>query len=104
MRVETWLPLVTLALGWAGAQITEILRDRRTSDRERQARQGELQRATLLDLQDALLELSNRTSEVQHMPETLWKRMSVAAQAEMSRRQHQARVRSWDTQARGPTA
>jgi hypothetical protein len=39
------------------AQITEVLKDRRASDRERKDRQAELQRATLLALQGGLLEL-----------------------------------------------
>jgi hypothetical protein len=54
---DIWLPLTTLVLGWAGAQVTEMLRDRRTSTRERLARRAELQRTTLLELQDALLDL-----------------------------------------------
>lgn len=58
MKTETWLPLITLALGWAGAQATEMFRDRRTSSRERKARQAELQHTTLLNLQDAILEVS----------------------------------------------
>jgi hypothetical protein len=62
MKIETWLPILTLALGWAGAQVTEVLRDRRASNRDRQARQAELQRTTLLELQDALLELYNLRS------------------------------------------
>jgi hypothetical protein len=56
MKVETWLPLLALILGWGLSQITEVWKDRRASDRERLARQAELQRTTLLDLQDALLE------------------------------------------------
>jgi hypothetical protein len=64
MKAETWLPLATLALGWAGAQLTELFRDRRISSRERRTRQEASQRATLLDLQDALLELSNQTTAI----------------------------------------
>jgi hypothetical protein len=64
MKAETWLPLATLVLGWAGAQLTELFRDRRTSSRERRTRQEAAQRATLLDLQDTLLELSNQTTLV----------------------------------------
>jgi hypothetical protein len=30
MDSDIWLPLATLVLGWAGAQVTEALRDRRT--------------------------------------------------------------------------
>jgi hypothetical protein len=64
MDSDIWLPLIALVLGWALAQVTEVLKDRRAIDRERQARQAELQRATLLALQDAALELSNLASEV----------------------------------------
>jgi hypothetical protein len=63
MDAETLLPLVTFILGLAGALATEAFRDRRASSRERQARQAELQRTTLLELQDALLELFNLASE-----------------------------------------
>jgi hypothetical protein len=42
-----------------------VLRDRRTSDRERRARRFELQRSTLLSLQDALMELSTAAEAVQ---------------------------------------
>jgi hypothetical protein len=57
MDSDIWLPLATLVLGWAGAQVTEMLRDRRTTTRERLARRAELQRTTLLELQDAVVEL-----------------------------------------------
>ena len=54
MDSDIWLPIATLVLGWAGAQVTELLRDRRTSTRDRLARRAELQRTTLLELQEAL--------------------------------------------------
>jgi hypothetical protein len=57
MDADIWLPLATLVLGWAGAQVTEMLRDRHTTTRERLARRAELQRTTLLELQDALAAL-----------------------------------------------
>jgi hypothetical protein len=60
MDSAIWLPLTTLALGWAGAQVTDVLRDRRTTDRDRQARRAEMQRTTLLELQDTLLDWSDR--------------------------------------------
>jgi hypothetical protein len=109
MKPETWLPLVTFILGLAGAQITEMLRDRRTSDRERQAhdrerqvRQDEWQRATLLELQDALLELSEGTSDLraQRLPERVWERMSEDARANASRREREVRRRVRDTRAK----
>ena len=65
MKTEIWLPILTLGLGWGLAQITEVLKDRRASTRERQARVAELQRSTLLELQDALLDASKLASEAQ---------------------------------------
>ena len=62
MDSDIWLPLVTLVAGWGLAQITETLRDRRTTDRERLARRAELQRTTLLSLQDHLLETFKLTA------------------------------------------
>ena len=57
MDSDIWLPLATLVLGWAGAQVTEVFRDRRTSTRDRLARRAELQRPTLLELQETLGDL-----------------------------------------------
>jgi hypothetical protein len=54
MKAETWLPILTLVLGWGLAQVTEVLRDRRATNRDRLARRAELQRMTLLELQEAL--------------------------------------------------
>jgi hypothetical protein len=65
MTAQTWLPILTLALGWAGAQATEMYRHRTASRRERQARRDELQRNTLLELQDALLDASKLASQAQ---------------------------------------
>jgi hypothetical protein len=59
MDSDIWLPLATLVGGWGLAQVTEVLKDRRASNREHQARQSELQRTTLLTLQDVLLDLTN---------------------------------------------
>jgi hypothetical protein len=58
MDTNIWLPFAALVLGWGLAQLGDLLKDRRTSDRERLARRAELQRSTLLNVQDALLELS----------------------------------------------
>jgi hypothetical protein len=60
--METWLPVITLALGWVGGLATEALRDRRARKQEREALRAEHQRATLMDLQVALEELEKRTS------------------------------------------
>jgi hypothetical protein len=59
MDTDIWLPLATALGGWGLAQVTEVLKDRRASNREHQARQSELQRTTLLSLQDVLLDLTN---------------------------------------------
>jgi hypothetical protein len=72
-----WLPLLTLAAGYAGSLLTESIRDRRTRERDdrlaelarRQARedkQAEFQRGTLLELQDALSRLIRTTAEIDH--------------------------------------
>jgi hypothetical protein len=102
MKAETWLPLATLALGWAGAQLTELFRDRRISSRERRTRQEASQRATLLDLQDALLELSNQTTAISaaRPPELLWRRMTQDQKTEWSAREHQARAHLWGLRAK----
>jgi hypothetical protein len=69
LKVENWLPILipilTLLLGWGLSQFTEVLKDRRATERERQARETDLQRSTLLELQDALLEASKLASEAQ---------------------------------------
>jgi hypothetical protein len=65
MDSDIWLPLATLIGGWGLAQVTEVLRDRRASGRDRQARQADLQRTTLLALQDTLLELFSLTGPAQ---------------------------------------
>jgi|SRR5215211_96609 hypothetical protein len=57
MDSDIWLPLATLVGGWTLAQVTEVLRDRRTTTRDRLARRAELQRTTLLELQEALADL-----------------------------------------------
>ena len=63
---DIWLPLAALVLGWGLSQVTEVLKDRRASNRDRLARQVELQRNTLLSLQDALLELSTAANAARH--------------------------------------
>jgi hypothetical protein len=59
MDTDIWLPLAALLGGWGLAQVTEVLKDQRASNREHQARQSELQRTTFLALQDVLLDLTN---------------------------------------------
>jgi hypothetical protein len=75
MPPEVWLPLLTLVLGYAFSQVTEAVRNRWQSDRERRAREDEraavkpaqeeagecrrrdFQRETLLELQEVLHDL-----------------------------------------------
>lgn len=98
MNAETWLPILTLILGWAGAQITDLIRDRRTNDRERQIRRSEMQRATLLELQDALLELLKRTTELRRW--RLSKARSEPALVDDVRREGEAIARMGDADAK----
>ena len=74
MNSDIWLPLATLVGDWGLAQVTELFRDRRTTTRERLARRAELQRTTLLELQEELAEvwrdaLSNLTMEIVELKE-----------------------------------
>jgi hypothetical protein len=89
MDTNIWLPFATAVGGWGLAQITESLRDRRTTTRERLARRAELQWTTLLELQDVLLELSrgavatvtvmlNETSE-EEKEQVQWQHLTPAS-------------------------
>ena len=64
-----WLPAVTLAAGAAGTFAAQLLRERFTSGRDREARRAErevardaFQRETLLELQDAMLRVVRTTT------------------------------------------
>jgi hypothetical protein len=66
-----WLPAATLAAGVLGTLGGQGLREWRTSGREREARRAErqvardaFQRETLLELQDAILEMVRLTSKL----------------------------------------
>jgi hypothetical protein len=105
MKTETWLPILTLGLGWGLAQLTEVLKDRRASNRERQARQAELQRATLLSLQDALLELSNLAGDANLALfaitlEDARDHANPAAKRKAEEDERQARHRVWEATAK----
>jgi len=74
--MAVWFPIVTLLLGYILSSISESVRHRRTLEREREAREAErrdkaferrvtFQRATLLELQDAIMDLM-RTSGAMH--------------------------------------
>jgi hypothetical protein len=72
-----WFPSVTLLIGFATGAVTEWLRDRRTEGRERKARKEarrdqflerrkDFQRQTLLDLQEAVMELIRTAGEMHY--------------------------------------
>src|SRR5260370_11596714 len=74
--MAVWFPIVTLLLGYILSSISESVRHRRALEREREAREAEsrdkaferrvtFQRATLLELQDAIMGLM-RTSGAMH--------------------------------------
>jgi len=74
--MAVWFPIVTLLLGYILSSISESVRHRRTLEREREAREAErrdkaferrvtFQRATLLEFQDAIMDLM-RTSGAMH--------------------------------------
>src|SRR5712692_6961303 len=74
--MAVWFPIVTLLLGYILSSISESVRHRRAVEREREAREAErrdkaferrvtFQRATLLELQDAIMGLM-RTSGAMH--------------------------------------
>jgi hypothetical protein len=90
--METWLPIITLALGWAAGLATEALRDRRAREREREALRAEHQRATLMDLQVALEELHTRTSDLIHA------RMRVRSEPEITKQEMQEK--EWEARNR----
>jgi hypothetical protein len=97
MDTDIWLPLATLVGGWGLAQVTETLKDRRASNRERLARRVELQRSTLLSLQDALLELSTAADAARHTNALA----TISGPGEDDRRQaaRQEKQRMWQAQA-----
>lgn len=74
---QTWFPVVTLVLGLVLKSVFDALTDRRTARREREARQEqrqdafrlrriEFQRASLLELQEAIQQLARFTGQSNH--------------------------------------
>lgn len=72
-----WFPVFTLLLGYATKAVSDWLQHRRTSERERQAREATrqeqlaerrstFQRQTLLDLQEAMMQLVRATGAMHH--------------------------------------
>jgi hypothetical protein len=67
----TWFPIFTLIIGFALSWITELLKDLRTSSREAKAREAirqdklnSFQHQTLLELQETLMDLTRKTSQI----------------------------------------
>jgi hypothetical protein len=74
---EIWFPVITLIVGASLKALFDSVTDRRTARREREAREEqrtdstrlrriEFQRATLLELQETLLQLMRFTYQVHH--------------------------------------
>jgi hypothetical protein len=70
-----WFPVATLVIGFLTKSLTDLLQDRRTAEREKNARlharkeancdrRWTFQRETLLALQESLMELARVTAEV----------------------------------------
>lgn len=77
MAPEIWIPIATLILGYVGSLVTESFRDKRLATRERLAseaereefrtrRRDDFQRETLIELQDALLEVARQAGDLYH--------------------------------------
>jgi uncharacterized coiled-coil protein SlyX len=73
-----WFPAFTALLGFVTSSILEWLRDRRASEREREAREAarrvqqferraNFQRETLINLQDAVVKLSRTAGRMHHL-------------------------------------
>jgi hypothetical protein len=74
---ETWFPVVTLIIGAVLKAVFDMMTDRRTALRDREARRDqrrdalrlkrvEFQRATLLELQEAISQLARFAGQAQH--------------------------------------
>lgn len=72
---STWIPVVTLLLGFATGQVTDWVKDRRAYKRDletrretrndtQQERHNDFQRETLLNLQTAAMELMRSASQL----------------------------------------
>jgi len=83
-----WFPVLTLALGFVTASIGEWIRDKRTAKREKLSREEKrrsdiyerkvnFQRETLLNLQEALLNLVRATGESYHQDSMIFKQTGV---------------------------
>lgn len=75
--MAVWFPIVTLILGYLLKSVSESVQHRRTLGREREGREAErrdkaferrvtFQRATLLELQEAIMDLMRTTAAMHH--------------------------------------
>jgi uncharacterized coiled-coil protein SlyX len=73
-----WFPVLTLLIGFGAHALFDWLKDRRATERERESRAATrkyqnlerrigFQRQTLLDLQEAVLQLGRATSRINHL-------------------------------------
>lgn len=80
----SWFPVMTLLIGYLAGFLSEWFRDRRTTIREREARQAmrttviadrraEFQRQALLELQDAVSQLARATGVIHHQDTMAYK-------------------------------
>jgi hypothetical protein len=78
MYMPDWFPVVTLLIGYGTKSLTDWVQHRRTTERERVARQAvrqdqlferrvTFQRETLLALQEAAAELGRATGRISHL-------------------------------------
>ena len=67
----TILPILTLLVGYVGSLVTEAARDRRKIAEERRRSRAEFQRTTLIEAQDAILELVTAAMKLaEHMQQS----------------------------------
>ena len=62
--MDAAIPAIALALGFIGAMLTEFVRDGAAVRRERKRRLADLQRQSLIELQDALAQLARASSSL----------------------------------------
>ena len=62
--MDAAVPAIALALGFIGAMLTEYLRDGTAVRKERKRRLADLQRQSLIDLQDALAQLARASNSL----------------------------------------
>ena len=114
---QTWFPVVTLIIGSLLKAAFDWVSDRRVTQRERDARRDqrndalrlrriEFQRATLLELQDAVIELARFAAQIQHhdfmasQASGVWAKQSLPAEIDEGFRTAQASVNRYHVRSR----